>query len=245
VLGAHPCPECAADSTRPAPEVSLAFGEPTATATGIRVPLRVSGSGLLGGARFALRYPNASYRVAAIETDRVPAHWLALHAARDGDVGIALVRLDGSVTLEIESLDLALVLEPIAGANGAGEVRVVDAEFSGPDGVRLEVTAAAPSMPIGDPGALALSPTSPNPFDGSTTFRLTLGSRTRVTVGVYDLAGRRVASLHDGVLPVGVHPFTWDGRRSDGSRAAGGVYFYRAESGGRVTARKMVLLGGR
>lgn len=246
VLGREPCLACTGDSTRTAPRVSLAFGEPVATAAGLRVPLRVNGIGELGGARFALDYPQAGWRIAGFETAGVPSSWLALHAPSGDDLGVALLRVGQEATLSIEdAIELTLLLEPIEGANGAGEVRVTDAEFSGVDGVRLAVSAAAPALPIGDPAALALSPATPNPFDASTTFRLALGSRAKVAVGVYDLAGRRVASLHDGVLPVGVHPFTWNGRRDDGSRAAGGVYFYRAESGGRVTARKMVLLGTR
>lgn len=245
MLGARPCVDCPADSTRPAPNVALAFDEPEMTAAGLRVPLRVSGSGLVGGARLVLRYPQSGYRLAAIETNRLPSGWIALHAPKGDELGVALLRLGGAELSVDDRLDLALVLEPIEGANGAGEVRVTEAEFSGTDGVRLAVSGVTPSVPIGDPGALALSPATPNPFDASTSFRLTLGSRAQVSIGIYDLAGRRVTAIHDGLLPVGSHAFSWDGRSDDGTRAPGGVYFYRAESGGRMTARKMVLLGSR
>lgn len=49
--------------------------------------------------------------------------------------------------------------------------------------------------------ALALALDGPNPFRTATHVRATLSSLQPVTVAVYDLAGRRVAVLHEGILP--------------------------------------------
>jgi hypothetical protein len=99
-----------------------------------------------------------------------------------------------------------------------------------------------------DPTArsLALAPCRPNPFRGGTTARLDLpgdGRAThRVLVRIYNVAGRLVATAFDGELPPGSHEITWDGRGADGTRAASGVYFIRADAAGATRTRKAVLL---
>jgi flagellar hook assembly protein FlgD len=63
-----------------------------------------------------------------------------------------------------------------------------------------------------------------------------------VDAAVYDLAGRRVATLSQGDLPAGHHELFWDARDSSGARAAPGIYLVRALAGGAVGVRKVVLL---
>jgi hypothetical protein len=48
-------------------------------------------------------------------------------------------------------------------------------------------------------------------------------------VSVFDVAGARVARLVHGPLAGGAGAVAWDGLRSDGSRAAPGVYLVRAQ----------------
>jgi len=62
-------------------------------------------------------------------------------------------------------------------------------------------------------------------------------------VSVFDLFGRRVVTIHHGVLPQGTSLLAWNGRRQDGSRAPGGIYFYRLTLQDRVIHRQVVLLG--
>jgi flagellar hook assembly protein FlgD len=49
-------------------------------------------------------------------------------------------------------------------------------------------------------------------------------------VALYDARGRRVRTLHDGVLPAGFHDIRIDGRTDQGTRLSSGVYFYAIES---------------
>ena len=94
------------------------------------------------------------------------------------------------------------------------------------------------------PGAgLALLPPSPNPFNPRTTISFTAPVGAAVSLGVYDLAGRRVTTLLDGAtLPEGLHTATWDGRDDAGRPAVGGTYLLRLESGGQVSVQKALLL---
>jgi flagellar hook assembly protein FlgD len=61
-------------------------------------------------------------------------------------------------------------------------------------------------------------------------------------VEVYDLTGGRVAQIVRGPLPAGRHAIAWDGLKSDGSRAAPGVYLVRARHpAGSATLRVIAL----
>ena len=91
-----------------------------------------------------------------------------------------------------------------------------------------------------------LSCAHPNPFGPSTTIRYVAPAGGRVSVRVYDLAGRVVATLVNEVVEPGGHVAVWDGTTDSDERAASGVYFVRLEvagdAGTPAVARKLVLL---
>ncbi len=82
----------------------------------------------------------------------------------------------------------------------------------------------------------------PNPFNPVTKIAFELPKRGEVGVVVYNVAGREVVTLHNGGLAAGPHTLTWDGRTSDGSMAASGVYWYQLRTPDGQTSRSMVLL---
>jgi choice-of-anchor B domain-containing protein len=90
--------------------------------------------------------------------------------------------------------------------------------------------------------AFQLEQNFPNPFNPSTRIPFELTRGGRVTLAVYDVAGRRVRSVLDRELPAGLHEAEWDGRDDDGRGVASGVYFYRMHAGERTETRRMVLL---
>ncbi|HTR98679.1 MAG TPA: LamG-like jellyroll fold domain-containing protein [Bacteroidota bacterium] len=80
----------------------------------------------------------------------------------------------------------------------------------------------------------------PNPFNPATTITFAVpggGPARAVTVRVYDVLGREVATLADGTFRGGTYTVTWDG----GTRASG-VYLCRLESAGASIVRKMVYM---
>jgi flagellar hook assembly protein FlgD len=83
----------------------------------------------------------------------------------------------------------------------------------------------------------------PNPFRRSTSIGYALPRGGRVSLEVYDLSGRRVASLLDGWRPAGEHSVEWDQRDRAGSLVRAGVYLYRLRAGDAGTIeRKLVVL---
>lgn len=82
----------------------------------------------------------------------------------------------------------------------------------------------------------------PNPFGHGATIRFLLDAPSPVRLTVYDVSGRRVASLASETLPQGVHERHWDGTRGDGAKAAAGVYMIRLDAGGRTSRTKAIRL---
>jgi flagellar hook assembly protein FlgD len=56
-------------------------------------------------------------------------------------------------------------------------------------------------------------------------------SGDHVDISVYDITGRRVKSLADGVLGPGRHDVAWDGRDASGARVRRGMYFIHIRIG--------------
>ena len=91
-------------------------------------------------------------------------------------------------------------------------------------------------------GKFGLAQNMPNPFNPETRIAFNLTAPGDVTLEIYDVAGRTVATLLDRHMDAGAHVAHWDGRTSDGERAASGVYFYKLAAGDQNVSRKMVLL---
>ncbi|NIO02184.1 MAG: choice-of-anchor D domain-containing protein [Candidatus Latescibacteria bacterium] len=105
----------------------------------------------------------------------------------------------------------------------------------------LVLTGTEPEVPQAP--RLFLAQSYPNPFNPTARidFEIPQDALTRLTV--YNVHGRLIARLVDRRLPAGRHHVLWDGRNSQGSRVASGVYFYRLTVEGQPgLTRKMVLL---
>jgi hypothetical protein len=90
--------------------------------------------------------------------------------------------------------------------------------------------------PAQQPRTLTLFQNFPNPFNPSTTIRVQLPATGSVTLKVFDVLGREVATLIDAVMQAGQHQFSWNA-----SGCASGVYFARLEFGGSSLSEKILL----
>ncbi len=77
----------------------------------------------------------------------------------------------------------------------------------------------------------------PNPFNPATTIRFTLPQAGHVTLKVFDVLGREVATLVDEKLAAGDHAVVFEA-----SDLSNGVYFYRLTAGAFTQIRKAVLI---
>lgn len=93
-----------------------------------------------------------------------------------------------------------------------------------------------------DTRRLSLLQSLPNPTRGTALIRYSLPTSRPVRLDVYDLGGRLVRSLANGMGTSGAHEARWDGRDAAGRAVAGGVYFYRLSSGGEALTRKLVMV---
>ena len=87
------------------------------------------------------------------------------------------------------------------------------------------------------PQGYVLENAYPDPFNPSTRIEYRLPALSHVSLTVYDVLGRTVATLVDGLQNPGVHSVTFD--------AVGlpsGVYFYRLKAGTYQAAKKLLLL---
>lgn len=114
-----------------------------------------------------------------------------------------------------------------------------------PGDVRRHAAEPPLAMQTGEPEATGatLGAPSPNPFFGATRVRLTIAdpAGADVDVAVYDLAGRRLASLWSGRLAAGTHDAAWNGRTERGESAKPGVYFVRGHAGAEDVSRSVIL----
>ncbi|HEY3294072.1 MAG TPA: T9SS type A sorting domain-containing protein [bacterium] len=96
---------------------------------------------------------------------------------------------------------------------------------------------AAPPPPLHPVATFRLMQNYPNPFNPSTEIAFELPREMRVTLKVFDVLGREVARLKDGVMAAGEHRIVFDG-----TNLPSGVYFYRMDTNQYVQTRKMLLL---
>jgi hypothetical protein len=238
------CPQCPTDTTaRSEPGVGVTFGVPSFTDKSVDIPLRLTGAERVGGARLAIGYPSDRFDA---ETRLASTNgWLHLQEARDGRLVVGLIQTRSEMVPGPDVLDLVLHLTLRGGQDAGGTVAIRSADYSGRDGVRLIVDGSAGGVDLGAAPHLSLGESRPNPTTGVTRFALSLDRPGVVDVGVYDIVGRRVATLLSGRQEAGTRELMWNGRTSDGREVPQGLYFYRGSAGGQVVSRKLVLVRGR
>jgi hypothetical protein len=91
---------------------------------------------------------------------------------------------------------------------------------------RLTSSTVAVDPTLPPPGVTVLFAPWPNPATGGrATLRFDLATAGRVQLALYDVRGRRVATVVNGERAAGSYTVAWNGRGSDGRAVASGVYF--------------------
>ena len=135
------------------------------------------------------------------------------------------------VTGQFKAEDLSLIAFYVNGrsTNMPFGFEISDIKFGSP-GVPNE---EAPELPE----TVALHQNYPNPFNPSTAIGFDLPEASKVRLEVFDLLGKKVATVTDGFYAAGRHTATFDA-----AHLPSGTYLYRLIVGQQVITHKMTLV---
>jgi len=104
------------------------------------------------------------------------------------------------------------------------------------NGLSYGTLAAVEPIPNQSPVSFWLEHPFPNPFNPSTTIQFSVPKESYVSLQVFDLLGRSVATLVDGVKSAGAHKVTFTG-----NNLTSGVYIIRLQAGHFFQTQKVTL----
>jgi hypothetical protein len=136
----------------------------------------------------------------------------------------------------------------MAGSGLSSRAILVETSAGSPQYYRMEYTATTVSTPTPTAVPDVEAPVGrglriqPNPVIGVAEIRFDLKQASDVELGIYDLQGRRVASLLEGTLSPGPKVLRWDGRGLSGTRVGAGIYLVRFVSDGLAVVRRIVVV---
>jgi hypothetical protein len=162
------------------------------------------------------------------------AQWKALGFEADGLFGDPLLQADYTLSTGSPAINHGFEIGTICAYDKAGTLR--------------------PQMGVVDMGALEsffagkmqentlhvvyeLSQNYPNPFNPVTRIRYTLPEQSEVSIKVYDLLGKEIAVIENGLRNEGTHEVEFDGRKF-----SSGIYIYKINAGSFTATRKMTMI---
>ena len=82
----------------------------------------------------------------------------------------------------------------------------------------------------------------PNPFNPGTNVKFDLAKDSYVSIKIYDIKGKLIRVLINGVKEAGQYSIPWNGRAENGNRCTSGIYLYKIETANYSKIEKMILL---
>jgi hypothetical protein len=201
------------------PSLSLLISVGSVSAqTVYRVPFASRGNSIELGVTNASRFKISNVKVAI---NGLPT-WLQMKSTARS---IPTIESDGEQKV---SFEFSIAKEaPVA----KGQLLEFDISTPGGEHWKKEVTVS-----VAAPDRLVLNQNYPNPFNPQTKIEYILPEAQQVKLAVYDVLGREVQLLIDGVQGAGYKSVTFDARN-----LPGGVYFYHLQAGKFTEVKKMLL----
>ncbi len=110
------------------------------------------------------------------------------------------------------------------------------------EGLTMPDTATAVNAEKNIVSSFELYPNYPNPFNPETVIRYSLDKTQKVQLAVYDLTGRKIRTLTNGIKSQGLHSVSWNGCDDKERAVSSGVYMYKLISEEKTQARRMMLI---
>ncbi len=155
------------------------------------------------------------------------------HFPESPDDGDIVYQGDGQYVRDIDLPAGQWIYYTVFARNNGGEYSVPTYESR--DSVMLGGVGVIEDIEL--PDRISYLRSYPNPFNASTTLKYNLLQSSGVTIEIYNIIGRRVATIYEGFQDAGEHSVVWDA-----SAFPSGVYFARLEAGGQSENIKLVLL---
>ena len=213
---------------------------------------RVTGSGTELWATNGLRLTDVPYNIGGL---------FRMGAARDGTSGVIGSYLvfapDGVRAFRADSTGINLWDERVADSTTAADYSVIVEAEAGAAIVEWEdrrvplhsrsyamktpmiASSAGNAGPAHIPIALWVNP---NPFSEATEIRFSLDAPSDVTIDIYDVRGRSIASHRYASMGLGTRSVFFDSRNDSGALLPNGVYFLRVDAARQYVTRKLVII---
>ncbi|MEM6646270.1 MAG: malectin domain-containing carbohydrate-binding protein [Bacteroidota bacterium] len=170
-------------------------------------------------------FADENKRVFSIDVEDGAASWSDIDLVRDHGAYTAVIK-EAIVAVTDGTLDIAFTTAKN------------NAKVAGIEIIPVDESAGKFSDDVAEtPEGFVLEQNYPNPFNPSTQIRFTLGEAQQVSLKVYDMLGREVATLVEGRLGAGTHAVTWDA-----AAMTSGTYLYRLVGPQRAQVQRMTLL---
>ena len=137
------------------------------------------------------------------------------------DAGLDKLTLDGIPVIEISTEDYMGSAPDIGAIETEGTPAIVQSFFASGDHHIMNY---------------------PNPFQLTTNIVLMVSQTGDVRVDIYDMTGRQIQTLDEGLRSKGMHTLNWPARDENGNMLPGGIYIARMSTGSKVSNTKMMLL---
>jgi len=106
----------------------------------------------------------------------------------------------------------------------------------------LSAGSSAVARPFADGKGPQLTAVFPNPSNPAFHVEFATGKAGPITVSVYDIRGRLVRKLLQGMVEPGAYVVDWSGDNETGRPAASGVYFVQLRGVGELSSRRLTLV---
>ena len=155
---------------------------------------------------------------------------VSIHRRRDDLTG------DGNCALEDASTAVDERLAEVLTYLGHEEIST--ACFDPTAGTGVEINPTRPTFQT------SLSNFAPNPLmtGGTGRIQFTMQREGKAKIDIFDINGRLVRSVFDGIAQEGVNEAFWSGADETGRQVASGVYFYRLRANTENFSRKLVVV---